>query len=192
MSLLQPLSGPSSFFVALHGPLSSLFQPLGVPARINLLPPLTDTLAPFVEIFSPCPTFGGSLLSLLQPLSGPSSFFVALRGYLFFPSWSSYPFVDPLHGNLFSLRLSWPFTDPFRVFSNPLESLRGLSPLTDTLAPFVEIFSPCPTFGGSLLSLLQPLSGPSSFVALRGYLFSFVLFVGPLRGYLFPLHCLSV
>ena len=29
------------------------------------------------------PTFGGSLLSLLQPLSGPSPFFVALRGYLF-------------------------------------------------------------------------------------------------------------
>ena len=73
-----------SFFVALHGPLSSLFQPLGVPSRINLLPPLTDTLAPFVEIFSPFPTLGGSLLSLLQPLSGPSSSFVALRGYLFF------------------------------------------------------------------------------------------------------------
>ena len=73
-----------SFFVALHGPLSSLFQPLGVPSRINLLPSLTDTLAPFVEIFSPFPTLGGSLLSLLQPLSGPSSSFVALRGYLFF------------------------------------------------------------------------------------------------------------
>ena len=28
-----------SFFVALHGPLSSLFQPLRVPSRINLLPP---------------------------------------------------------------------------------------------------------------------------------------------------------
>ena len=72
-----------SFFVALHGPLSSLFQPLGIPARINLLPPLTDTLAPFVEIYSPFPTFGGALLSFLQPLSGPSSSFVALRGYLF-------------------------------------------------------------------------------------------------------------
>ena len=32
----------------------------------------SDTLAPFVEIFSPFPTFGGFLLSLLQPLSGPS------------------------------------------------------------------------------------------------------------------------
>ena len=37
----------------------------------------------FLEIFSPFPTLGGSLLSLLQPLSGPSPFFVALRGYLF-------------------------------------------------------------------------------------------------------------
>ena len=46
-------------------PLSSLFQPLGVPSR------------------TPFPTFGGTLSSLLQPLSGPSPFFVALRGYLF-------------------------------------------------------------------------------------------------------------
>ena len=130
---------------------------------------------------------------------------------------------------------SWPFTDPFRVFSNPLESLRGFifcplnrsfialggnlfslpdlwriplefsptpswpfvvlrgpsrtpfesfpipwnpfadssfAPLTDPLSPLVEIFSPFPTFGESLLSFLQPLSGPSScFVALRGFLF---------------------
>ena len=28
-----------SFFVALHGPLSSLFQPVRGPSRINLLPP---------------------------------------------------------------------------------------------------------------------------------------------------------
>ena len=54
-----------SFFVALHRPLSSLFQPFGVPSWIN-------PFAPLVEIFSPLPTFGGSLLSLLQPLSGPS------------------------------------------------------------------------------------------------------------------------
>ncbi len=45
---------------------------------------LTDPLSPLVEIFSPFPTFGGSLLSFLQPLSGPSSSFVALRGFLFF------------------------------------------------------------------------------------------------------------
>ena len=44
---------------------------------------LTDPLSPLVEIFSPFPTFGGSLLSFLQPLSGPSSSFVALRGFLF-------------------------------------------------------------------------------------------------------------
>ena len=71
---------------------------------------------------------------------------------------------------------SWPFTDPFRVFSNPLESLRGLIfyPLDGYFIPFVEIYSPCPTFGGSLSSFLQPLSGPSSsFVALRGYPFAF-------------------
>ena len=45
---------------------------------------LTDPLSPLVEILSPFPTFGGSLLSFLQPLSGPSSSFVALRGFLFF------------------------------------------------------------------------------------------------------------
>ena len=119
-SPLQPLSGSSpffvalrgylfalvSFFVALHGPLSSLFQPLGVSSR------------------TPFPTFGGSLSSLLQRLSGPSPFFVALRGNLFAFSWKS--------------------------------------------------FLPLATFGGSLSSLLQPLRGPSpSFVALRGYLFAF-------------------
>ena len=92
----------------------------------------------------------------------------------------------------------WPFTDPFRVFSNSLESLRGLifNPLNRYFSPFLEIFSPYPTFGGSLLSLLQPLRVPSRtpfptfggslssllqrlrgpspfFVALRGYLFAF-------------------
>ena len=44
---------------------------------------LTDPLSPLVEIFFPFPTFGGSLLSFLQPLSGPSSSFVPLRGFLF-------------------------------------------------------------------------------------------------------------
>ena len=44
-----------------------------------------------------------------------------------------------------------------------LESLRGLIfyPLDRYFSSFVGIFSPFPTFGGSLLSLLQPLSGPS-------------------------------
>ena len=80
-----------SFFVALHGALSRLFQPLGVPSRINLLPPLTDTLAPFVEVYSSLPTLGRPLLRLLQPLGGPSCNFVdnsfslrALRGQLFY------------------------------------------------------------------------------------------------------------
>ena len=75
---------------------------------------------------------------------------------------------------------SWPFRDPFRVFSNPLESLRGLIfyLLDRYFSSFLEIFSPFPTFGGSLLSLLQPLSGPSLFfVALRGYVFAFSPFV---------------
>ncbi len=48
---------------------------------------LTDPLSPLVEIFSPFPTFGGSLLSFLQPLRGPSSSFMALRGFLFWPLW---------------------------------------------------------------------------------------------------------
>ena len=48
----------------------------------------------FLGIFSPFPTFGGSLLSLLQPLRGPSPFFVALRGYLFAFSWKSFPLGD--------------------------------------------------------------------------------------------------
>ena len=112
-----------SFFVALHGPLSSLFQPLGVPSRINLLPPLTDTLAPFVEIFSPFPTLGGSLLSLLQPLSGPSSSFVALRGYLF--SW----LVGLRHG----LTLHSPL--PLSTLHSPLSTLH--SPLSTLHSPLI-------------------------------------------------------
>ena len=122
------------------------------------------------------------------------------------PSWKSF---SP------SCLSSWPFTDPFRASSNPLESLRGppSRPLADpsrassnafvalrrSSCPFVEIFfpfvsfpsrtpfksflgvplrTPFPTFGGSLSSLLQPLSGPSPFfVALRGNLFAFSPFV---------------
>ena len=68
-----------SFFVALHGSLSRLFQPLGVPWRIHLFVPLTDPLAPLMEIFS-LPDHWRIPLSLLQPLSGPSSSFVALGG----------------------------------------------------------------------------------------------------------------
>ena len=98
---------------------------------------LTDPLSPLLEIFSPFPTFGGSLLSFLQPLRGPSRI----------------PFES--------------FPTPWNPFADSSFAL-----LTDPLSPLVEIFSPFPTFGGSLLSFLQPLSGPSSsFVALRGYLF---------------------
>ena len=58
----------------------------------------------WISLFSPSrtpfPTLGGSLSILLQPLSSPSSFFVALRGYLFLslraPSWI--PFVDIFFG----------------------------------------------------------------------------------------------
>ena len=84
---------------------SSLFQPLGIPSRIHHFAPFTDALAPLVEISSPFPTFGGSLLSLLQPLSGPSSSFVDIflpfRGNLFpFPTFgrSLLSFLQPLSG----------------------------------------------------------------------------------------------
>ena len=46
---------------------------LRVSSWITLLPPSR----------TPFPTLGGSLSILLQPLSGPSPFFVALRGYVF-------------------------------------------------------------------------------------------------------------
>ena len=90
-----------SFFVALHGPLSSLFQPLKVPSR------------------TPFPTFGGSLLSLLQPLRGPSPFFVALRGYLFAFSWKSFLPLAILGRSLLSL------LQPLRGPSSSFVPLRG-------------------------------------------------------------------
>ena len=114
-----------SFFVALHGPLSSLFQPLRVPSRTPFptfgrplsipLQPLSGPSPFFVALrgnvfafcpswtsSSPFPTFGRSLSSLLQPLSGPSPFFVALRGYrgnvfAFCPSWTSSSPFPTLH-----------------------------------------------------------------------------------------------
>ena len=160
--LLQPLSGPSPFFVAPHGPLSSLFQPLGVPS------------------WTPCPTFGGFLSGLLQPLSGPSPFFVALRGYLFAFSWKFFlrlaiPGLSSLSNPLVALRRSsWPLTDPFRVFSIPLESLCGppfraladssrvssnpLVALRRSSWPLVDIFLP---FRGNSFSAWRSLAGPS-------------------------------
>ena len=75
-------------------------------------------------------------------------------------------------GNLKVLR--GPSPTPFESFPTPWSPLADSSfaPVTDPLAPLVEICSAFPTFGGSLLSFLQPLRGPSSsFVALRGFLF---------------------
>ena len=99
---------------------------------------LTDPLSPLVEIFSPFPTFGGSLLSFLQPLRGPSPFFVALRGYLFAFSWKSFLPLATLGGSLLSLLQplrspSCPFVD--NSFS--LRALRG-TPLWISFVSFVD------------------------------------------------------
>ena len=103
-----------SFFVAPHGPLSSLFQPLGVPS------------------WTPFPTFGGFLSGLLQPLRGPSLFFVALRGYLFAFSWK------------FFLRLAIlgrPLSSLLQPLSGPSSSLSGPSWITlFPCVPFVNFF----------------------------------------------------
>ena len=59
--------------------------------------------------------------------------------------------------------LRGPSRIPFESFPTPWNPFADSSfaLLTDPLSPLVEIFSPFPTFGGSLLSFLQPLSGPS-------------------------------
>ena len=74
----------------LRGPSRTPFESFPIPWNPfpdSSFAPLTDPLAPLVEISSPFPTFGGSLLSFLQPLSGPSSSFVPLRGFLFLHLW---------------------------------------------------------------------------------------------------------
>ena len=176
----RPLAGPSQassnplvalrrsswpfvdIFLPFPGNPFSPSRPLADPSQASSNPlvalrrsswPFVESFCLFLEIFSPCPTIGGSLLSLLQPLSGPSPFFVALRGYLFAFSWKSFlPLPDPWRPS----RPSWPFA-----------VLRG--PSWKSFCLFLEIFSPCPTIGGSLSSLLQPLGGPSwSFLPLRG------------------------
>ena len=127
-------------------------------ARLRILqkaPPLTNSFAPLIEIFS--------LPDLWRiPLEPPPT-----------PSW---PFVDiffPFRGNLSPLPDPWRIPlEPPPTPSWPFAVLRGPSWISFCL--FLEIFLPCPTFGGSLSSLLQPLRGPSPFfVALRGYLFAF-------------------
>ena len=171
--LLQPLRGPSPFFVVLRGNLFAFSW----------------------KSFLPLATLGGSLSGLLQPLRGPSPFFVVLRGNLFALSWKSFlspwrpladpsrassnPFVAlrrsswsfveiflPFPGNPFS---PWrPLVDPSRVSSNPFVALRRSS------WSFVEIFLPFP---GNPFSPWRPLADPSRassnpFVALRGQIFA--------------------
>ena len=134
-----------SFLVALHGPLSSLFQPLGV-SRAFPTPswPFAVLRGPSWISPFPGPFFGdggslSSLSSLLQPLRGPSPFFVALRGYLFAFSWKSFLPLAAL-------------ADPSRASSNPFVALRRSS------WPFVDIFLPFPGIGRLLI--LSPLGGP--------------------------------
>ena len=70
----------------LRGPSRTPFEALPTPWNPftdSSFGPLTDPLSPLAEISSAFLTFGGSLLSFLQPLGGPSSSFVALRGFLF-------------------------------------------------------------------------------------------------------------
>ena len=57
--------------------------------------------------------------------------------------------------------LRGPSRIPFESFPTPWNPFADSSSalLTDPLSPLVEIFSPFPTFGGSLLSFLQPLRG---------------------------------
>ena len=166
LSFLQPLSGPSPFFVALRGNPFSPSRPLANPSRASSNPFVAHRGYLFAfswKSYSPLATFGGSLSSLLQPLSGPSPFFVAHRGNLFPFSWKSFLPFPTFGGSL----------------SSPLQPLRGPSPFFVAHRGYLFAFSwksflPFPTFGGSLSSLLQPLSGPSpSLVALRGNLFAF-------------------
>ena len=128
---------------------------------------------------SPYPTLGGPLSIPLQPLRGPSSSLVALRGHVFAFAFS--PFVD----------IFFPLPDPRRS----LQPLRGPSSFLVALrghvfafafSPFVDIFPPYPTLGEPLSIPLQPLRGPSSFlVALRGHVFAFAF--SPFVDISFPL-----
>ena len=114
---------------------------------------------------NPSPFLGEPLLSPLQRLSGPSPFFVALRGYLF--SFGALSLVE-----IVSLaNLGRPLSSPRQPLSGPLPSfvaLRG-----NLFAFSRPSWTPWwRTLGGPLSSPLQRLSGPlPSFVALRGNLF---------------------
>ena len=122
-----PLGGPPSCpsWIALGFPLrGSPSRPLAPPSGSSADPlvslrrsswPFVDKFLPFRPSWissSPYPTLGGSLSILRRPLSGPSSFFVALRGYVFLP----------FRG--FPLSTRRPLADPYRSSSNPLVALR--------------------------------------------------------------------
>ena len=181
-----PYRSPANPFDVLRGPSWKCFRLCLFALRGHLLPPtrplanpyrsisnpfvaLRRSSCPFVDIFlpfpfrpswtssSPFPTLGEPLSIHLQPLRGPSPFFVSLRGYLFVlpaPSWI--PFVD-----FFFLRVhSWPFVVlpapswipssiiviTFHHFKPP----RGLSPICARipvkrrLIPQVRAFAPAP------------------------------------------------
>ena len=101
LSPLQRLSGPLPFFVALRGNLFFFWRPFWT--FVSLADPLANPLVALRRPFGPswksffllAPLalrfLGGPLSSPLQPLSGPSPSFVALRGNLFAfsrPSWT--------------------------------------------------------------------------------------------------------
>ena len=166
------LRGPSRTpFESFPTPWSRFADPLPDLWRIPLVPPPTPSW-PFAVLralrgylfafswksFLPLAILGRALSSLLQPLSGPSSSFVPLRGYLFplsvflrgpsrtpfesFPTpWSR--FADPLP-DLWRIPLVPPPTPSW-----PFAVLRGPSWISFCL--FVEILSP----------LSRPLADPS-------------------------------
>ena len=139
MNLLQPQAAPTCFchLPPWRDPVMGGSPPgsAGVPPAPSLAPP-----SPYFKVPSrtPLPTFGGSLLSLLQPLSAPSPFFVPLGGNLFAFS----PIVD----------IFFPLPDlrrpPLEPPANPFVALRRTS------CPLVDIFLPF-----SFLLFVDPLRG---------------------------------
>ena len=142
----RPLADPSSWpfvdiFLPFPGNPFSPARPLAEPSRAfsNPFVALRRSSWPFVDFFLPFPgnpfpfpTFGRALSSLLQPLRGPSPFFVALRGFLFAFSWKSFPLPD-----LWRIPL-----EPSPTPSWPFAVLRGPSWISFCL--FLEILSPLP------------------------------------------------
>ena len=164
-------------------------------------------IAPGVEIFSPFPTFGNPLSIPRQPLSGPSPFFVPLRGNLFAfspfvgilpplpdlrqtppvpPPTPSRPFVvlrAPSWKSLFAFSpLVGILPPPSRPSANPSRAPSNpLVALRRSSCPFVEIFLPFsfPPLTAPFPTLGGPLLSPRQ--RLSGPSSFFV----PLRGNLF-------